>query len=145
MSADQNRASLERAIAHFNDPPNRTRYLDLYAPDAVLHGYQGVEPGLASIRQFYEAFWAAFPDSHLTIDDVLTEGDKLACRFSLRATHQGELMGIPASGKPIQLPGITILRFREGKCVERWSQADFLGLLQQIGAIPSPGAGGGPT
>ncbi len=100
---------------------------------------------LPSIRRFYEAFWAAFPDARLSIDDVVAEGDKLACRFSLRATHRGELMGIPASGKPVLLPGITILRFRDGKCVERWSQADFLGLLQQIGAVPPPGSGTSPA
>ncbi len=139
MSAEENRASLERAVGHFNDPENRLRYLDLYAPDAVLHGYQGVEPGLPSIRRFYEAFWAAFPDARLTIEDVLTEGDRLACRFTVRATHRGELMGIPATGRPVELPGITILRFREGRCVERWSQAEFLGLLQQLGAVRAPG------
>ena len=75
----------------------------------------------------------------MTIEDVLTEGDWLACRFVVRGTHRGELMGIRPTGKPVNLPGLTILRFRAGKCIERWSQADFLGLLQQLGAV----AGGG--
>ena len=141
MSAAENRASLQRAVAHFNDPASRERYLELYDPRAVLHGYQGIEePGLAGIRRFYEAFWAAFPDARLTVEDVLTEGDRLACRFVVRGTHRGELMGIGPTGKSVHLPGITILRFRAGKCVERWSQADFLGLLQQLGAVPGGGA-----
>ena len=139
MSAEENRASLQRAVAHFNDPASRAAYLELYDAEAVLHGYQGVEPGLANIRRFYEAFWAAIPDARLTIEDVLTEGDRLACRFVVRGTHRGELMGIRPTGKPVNLPGLTILRFRAGKCIERWSQADFLGLLQQLGAVPGGG------
>jgi predicted ester cyclase len=65
----------------------------------------------------------------------MEEGDKLACRFVVRATHRGPLQGIPPSGRSVTLPGITILRFRDGRCVERWSQADFAGMLRQIGVL----------
>jgi predicted ester cyclase len=134
--SEVNKAVLQRAIENFNDPQNREAYFQLYDANCILHGYQGVAPGLESIKQFYYQFWAAFPDIHLTIEDLLAEGDEVACRFAFRATHQGTLMGIAATGKQVTVAGITILRFTNGKCVERWSQADFLGMLQQLGAMP---------
>jgi predicted ester cyclase len=67
---------------------------------------------------------------------VFAAADKVACRFVVHATHQGPFQGIAPTGKRIIQPGITILRFSEGKCVERWSQADFMGLLSQLGALP---------
>jgi len=135
--SEENKATLERAIGRWNEG-NLPGYLELYDAGAVLHGYQGVEPGLEGIRHFYEAFWAAFPSSQITLDDVIWEGNEGACRFTLRATHEGEFNGIPPTGKQISLTGITILRFAGGKCVARWSQADFLGLLQQLDVVPSP-------
>jgi steroid delta-isomerase-like uncharacterized protein len=138
MTAEGNRAVLHRAGERWN-AGDLAGYLALYGPDAVVHGYPGVAPGLASIRRFYEAFWAAFPGSRLRVEDVLAEGDRLAVRFVVEGTHGGPFQGIPPTGQPVRLPGITILRFTGGRCVERWSQADFLGLLQQLGAIPGPG------
>lgn len=139
MSVEQNKAALLRAAENFNRPGDKTAYLELYDTQAVLHGYAGVEPGLASITQFYQGFWAALPDCQLTLDNLVSEGDKVACSFVVRGTHQGDLMGIPPTGKPINLTGCTILRFANGKCVERWSQADFMGMLQQLGVMPAMG------
>lgn len=135
MLAEQNKAVLEQAGEQWNTG-NLEGYLQLYAPAAVLHGYIGVEPGLASIRQFYQGFWLAFPGSRLVFEDVFATEDRVACRFVVHASHNGDFQGMPPTGKQIILPGITILRFAEGKCVERWSQADFLGLLQQLDALP---------
>ena len=64
--------------------------------------------------------------------------DDLAWRFRFAGTHLGEFQGIPASGRPFDIPGITVLRFGERRCVERWSAADFLTMMIQIGAIPAP-------
>jgi predicted ester cyclase len=137
VAAGDNKAALRHAMECFSDPACRTAYFDLYTDETVLHGYPGVEPGLESIKQFYAAFWAAFPDARLTASDMLGEGDSLACRFRIDATHRGEFLGVPSTGRPISFEGITILRFAGGRCVERWSQADFLGVLQQIGALPA--------
>ncbi len=137
MSAEQNQAALERARQQWN-AGNLEGYLQLYASDVVLHGYAGVEPGLASVRQHYQAFWAAFPGVQLVFEDVFAIADRMACRFVVHATHHGPFQGIPPTGKQITVPGITILRFSEGKCVERWSQADSLSLLSQLGALPGP-------
>ena len=139
MSEQQNVAVVNRAAERWN-AGDLAGYLELYAPSIVLHGIQGVEPGFDSARQFYEAFWSAFSDSRLTFEQTIAKDDTVTIRFALRGTHCGELMGIPASGRPIDVPGITILRFEDSRCVERWSQTDFLGLLQQIGAIPAPAA-----
>ena len=136
MSTEQNLATLERARQQWN-AGNLEGYLQLYAPDVVLLGYVGVESGLVSVRQFYQHFWAAFPGSQLVFEDVFAAADKVACRFVVHATHQGPFQGIAPTGKRVTQPGITILQFSEGKCVERWSQADFMGLLSQLGALPS--------
>jgi steroid delta-isomerase-like uncharacterized protein len=130
-----NRPILDRAIAHFGNPATRDSYFDLYSEDIVLHGYEGVKPGLASVKQFYAGIWSAFPDAAVTIEDVIESGDKLAARFVMTGTHGGPFLGIPATGIAIRLPGITILRFDAGKCVERWSVADFMKVLTQIGAL----------
>jgi steroid delta-isomerase-like uncharacterized protein len=137
MNEEKNLSVLNRAIENFSDRSKRENYFDLYGPAVVLHGYAGVEPGLASVKQFYQGLWVAFPDSSLTVEELIAKDDKVVCRFTMSATQQGEFMGVPATGKAISLSGITILRFVEGKCVERWSQADFLSVLQQIGALPA--------
>jgi predicted ester cyclase len=133
----ENKAALERAIERWN-AGDLEGYLQLYDPGVTLHGVPGVQPGLDSVRGFYQGFVAALPGCQLSIEGVVSEGDQVACRFTVRGTHQGELMGVPATGKDVTVPGITIMRFVNGKCIERWNQADFLGMLQQIGAIPAP-------
>lgn len=131
------RAILERALSNFGNPATRQAYFDLYADNVVLQGYDGVAPGLENVKQFYAAIWSAFPDAAVELEDAFETGDRLACRFTMTGTHLGTFNGIPSTGKPIRLPGITILRFENGKCVERWSVADFLKLLGQIGALPA--------
>lgn len=136
MATDTNVRALEQARDRWN-VGDLSGYLELYDPGIVLHGYAGVEPGIASVRGFYEGFHAAFPGSQLVFDDLLAVDDKVVCRFTLRGTHDGPFQGLPPTGRPVALAGITILRFVNGLCVERWSQADFFGLLIQLGALPS--------
>lgn len=128
---------IERALASFANPAERPLYFDLYSPDVIFHGYDGVDPGLESVKRFYEGVFAGFPDVAVTVEDALEAGEKVAVRFVLRGTHLGTFNGIPATGKTVAMPGMTILRFDNGKCVERWSTSDFLKLLQQIGAFPA--------
>jgi len=145
-TSSANRAALERALRHFADPATHDLYFDLYDPSIVLHGYPGVEPGIQSVKQFYQAaIWGAFPDAEVRILDVIEDhtGRLLTCRFALSGTHEGPFLGIPATGKPFEMNGITILRFNDAaRCVERWSVADFLAILMQIGVFPPPA---GPT
>jgi steroid delta-isomerase-like uncharacterized protein len=110
---------------------------ELFAPDYVWHG-TGVFPDMdpAGMKQMAPALYTAFPDQHYTLEDQIAEGDKVVHRFTMRATHQGEYMGVPATGKVVTMTGILISRIAGGKFVEDWQSPDLLGLLQQLGAIP---------
>jgi predicted ester cyclase len=136
MASDDNKIALLRAIEHFNHPPSRERYFDLYAPHAVLHRSPSLPPGLENIKQFYRAYWLAFPDIQLRVKALLGEADLVACSFEAEATHQGMFLDIPATGRSIRYTGVTILRFEQGYCVERWSQMDVLAILRQLGVYP---------
>lgn len=121
MQADTavlNQQAVQHAIDHWNRG-DLAQYLRLYGDDVVLHGYAGVEPGGANVRRFYEAWWQAFPASQLVVKDMVAAGDKVACRFLIEGTHAGPFQGVPATGRQISASGFTILRFVDGKCVER--------------------------
>lgn len=137
MSIEANKTALLRAIASFS-PATLEIYLELYHPSATLHFLPpGLPPGRDGARLFYQGFLNAFPDARIVPGDLVSEGDKIALRFTVECTHRGEFMGVPASGKRVSISGITILRFVDGQCMERWSEANFLGLLQQLGAVPA--------
>jgi predicted ester cyclase len=93
----------------------------------------------ADAGQPYEDVFAAFDSPQLEFEDTLAAGDRVVIRFTMTGRHRGAFMGVPATGTDVALPGITILRFGEGgKAIERWSSADMLGLLVQLGAVPAP-------
>jgi predicted ester cyclase len=120
----------------FAEPSRRDAYFDLYAEDVVLHGYDGVEPGLDSVKRYYAGIWAVFPDARVHAEDMIEINDKVALRFIMTGTHRGPFLGLNATGRSIRLPGMTILRFKGWKCVERWSVTDSLSLLVQLGGYP---------
>jgi predicted ester cyclase len=122
------------AIDSFADPQRRSEYFQLYSDDIILHGYQGIEPGLTNVKQFYYAFWKSFPDARVRVEDLIGDGDVLVARYTITGTLKAPLMGIAATGQRIELPGISILHFSNGKCFERWTCSDSLVLLNQIGA-----------
>jgi predicted ester cyclase len=132
----QKRKIVEKALANFSDPLKRDQYFELYSPEIVLHGYDGVDPGIESVKRYYASFWEAFPDACITANDIIEAQDKVVVRFSVTGTHRGRILGIDGSGKAIQLAGMTILRFQGQKCVERWSVTNSLALAAQLGAFP---------
>ena len=137
MSVEENKALVRKAAELFRADAME-EYLQYYAPDATLHFLPpGLPPGREGARLFYQVFRSAFPDARVRIDDLLGEGDMMACRFTLTGTHRGEFRGMPPTGKSVTITGITIFRIENGRYVERWSEADFLGLLQQLGAVPA--------
>ncbi|MCG3208111.1 MAG: hypothetical protein FOGNACKC_01713 [Anaerolineae bacterium] len=138
MSNHDNKTIIKQALANFNRPENRETYFDIYHPNCE---YAGVGTDLKTIKQFYNRIFVAFPNAKVTPESMVAENDKVVVRYTFTGTHQGELMGIPPSGKPVSVSGMSILRFANGKCIQRWSQTDFLGILQQVGAIPGPQAG----
>jgi steroid delta-isomerase-like uncharacterized protein len=94
--------------------------------------------GPQGFREFVVTYRTAFPDLHISIDEQIAEGDIVVTRWTGTGTHEGELMGIPATGKQVTTAGINIDRIAGGKLVAGWALFDQLGLLQQIGAIPVP-------
>lgn len=106
--------------------------------DFVSHSMPpGISSDIAGVRQWVGIFHKAFPDADGGVDQVVVEGNKVAVRFVGTGTHQGDLFGIPPTGKPIKSTGINIFRIEAGKIVEHWNNADDLGVLQQLGVIPS--------
>jgi len=111
---------------------------EVYAEDIVLHEPDEDVRGVEGLKQFVSMIRSAIPDLHITLEDDIAEGDKVVSRWSAQGTHQGELMGIAPTGNQVTITGVTIHRIKEGKIVEEWENWDALGLMQQIGAVPSP-------
>jgi predicted ester cyclase len=90
------------------------------------------------LKGFASAFRGSFPDWHSTFEELVAEGDRVAERWTGRGTHRGELQGIPPTGKRVEVPGSVFYRIVEGKIVEFRGQLDMMGMMQQLGAMPSP-------
>jgi predicted ester cyclase len=131
------REALSKAIESWN-AGDLDGYLELYHDDIRLHGYSPEPMGKTEVRGFYEATFSGFESPQLEFHEVLWDGDACAVRFTMSGRHVGEFLGVPATDTEVALPGITILRFEGDKVVERWSQADMLGYLVQVGAVPAP-------
>jgi steroid delta-isomerase-like uncharacterized protein len=116
---------------------------EVYAADCVLHQPNEDIRGVEAIKQFISIFLDAFPDLSITVEDEVSEGDKVVTRWTGRGTHQGELMSIPPTGRRVEVMAIVISYIRDGRIVEEWEILDNLGMLQQLGAIPRPGPAGG--
>ena|SRR2546430_1128685 len=139
MSTEENKANVRR----FTDDINQKNVAvidELCTPDYVNH--DPANPQVRSredYKQWFTGLSAAFSDLHFTIDDILAEGDKVAYRFTLRATHSGSWRGAAPTGKSITVTGTEIVRIHDGKFAEAWANTDALGLVQQLGLIPSMG------
>ncbi len=118
---------------------------EIIATDHVNSG-PGTIPGLPTgpegAKQFVTVYRNAFPDVHFTIDEQIAEGDKVVTRWTAGGTHQGELAGIPATGKTSTVTGITVDRIVNGKIAESWGIFDQFGMMQQLGVIPMPETAG---
>jgi steroid delta-isomerase-like uncharacterized protein len=108
----------------------------IFAPEFIVHRPEGDMP-LEGFVQYQISRLKAFPDFSCTVEDIIAEGQKVMVRFIIRGTHLDMFRGIPATGKKIEMGGISIGRCAGGKIVESWSYADTLGMMQQLGMIPS--------
>ena len=138
MSTEDNKALARRGYEALNQR-NWSVYYDVIAPDGVYHHASVTIQGLGGYKQFLSMYITAFPDAQFTMEDLIAEGDRVVVRQTFRGTHQGELMGIPPTGKQVTLSAIVIVRIVNGKAVEVWENGDTLGLLQQLGVVPAPG------
>jgi steroid delta-isomerase-like uncharacterized protein len=141
MSLDDNIAVVRRhhdLLRHFDEAAADAIWAEeiaFYEPQQVIRGR---EAGKRRFRVFREAF----PDITATLYEVVAQDDKVAARYALEGTHRAPFAGVPATGKRVTLTGIAIFRLAEGRIVEGWGCADFLGFLQQLGALPAPGQPG---
>ena len=109
---------------------------ELFAADVVDHNPQpGQASGIEGVKSVIAVYQAAFPDIHLSNDDIIISGDRAALRWSATGTHEGDQLGVPATHKTIQFTGIDILRIENARIVERWGEANSLEVMQQIQAI----------
>lgn len=139
MSTEDNKTNVRRFIEEGWNQGNTAVFDELFAADYLGHDPNGPLHGPEGFKQYFATYRSAFPDTHLTIEDQIAEGDKVVTRWTATGTHQGPLMGIVPSGKHVTITGITITRVASGKAVEAWVNFDTLGMLQQIGTIPAPG------
>ena len=113
---------------------------NLLADDFVEHEETpGLEPTKEGVKQFFHMYRAAFPDLRMEPQDVVASGDKVVARARATGTNQGEFVGMPATGKSVDVQLIDIIRFGEdGLAREHWGVFDALAMMQQLGAIPAP-------
>ena len=138
MTTETNKALVRRWVeevinnGHLEvlDETHGADHINSYMPD----GPRGPEAEKLLTQQFL----SAFPGARFDIDDLVAEGNKVAMRYTYHGTHTGEFNGLPATGKPFSVGGQNLVRIDNGKIVENRIQFDMMGLMQQLGAIPSP-------
>lgn len=136
MHAEANKQVVRRFVDEYQTAANEQSFAELLHPEVVDRSRPpGIAEGAEGVRQQFEAFRAAFPDFHAVIHDQIAEGDKVVTRKVFHGTHRGELMGIPPTGREVQIEVIDIVRVEDGQIVEHWNVVDRLGLLQQLGAL----------
>lgn len=113
---------------------------EILTDDFYWHGgFAPPEPGPGGVKEVATSVIGAFPDRKITHHETVAQGDKVLIRWSMTGTHDGELMGIPATGKPMTITGFDSFRIANGKIAEMWQEADQLGMIQQLGVLPAPG------
>lgn len=140
--SEQNKKLVRRLIEEVWNRGNFAVADELVASDYVGHTQPDETYGPEGYKQFFATLREAFPDLQFTVEDQIAEGDRVVTRWTARGTHQGEFQGIPPTGKQASVTGITVKRLANGKLVEGWTNADMLGLLQQLEAVPAPGQSG---
>ena len=145
MSIEQNKALVRRLVEEVVNQGNMSVIDELFAPDFVEHEKLPPEipPGREAPKIMFTMLRSAFPDFKATIEHLIAEGDLVVVSMTWRGTQKGEFMGMPPTGKSISIEVIDIIRLAEGKFVEHWGIMDSMGMMQQLGAMPAPGAGGG--
>lgn len=140
-SPEQNKALVRRFYEEI-DKGNISILDELVAADYVDHSpppFPGLAPGREGVKQSFRLFQQATPGSH-RIEDQIAEGDKVVTRLTSTGKHEGDLPGAPRTGNEMKMTSITIHRIANGKLVEKWSEKDMIGLLQQIGVMPPLGS-----
>jgi len=140
MSTETNKAIVRRYLDQVLNEQRHDLAEEFLADDVEFHGPGGSFIGLSKVTEFHAMMGAAFPDWRSTIIDIVAEGDKVVVRLNNKGTHQGEMAGIPATGKTVNLESIVMYHLTNGKIDEGRNAIDLLSWMQQLGVIPAPQA-----
>jgi predicted ester cyclase len=135
MSAEDNIRIIRRIYEQVFDKHNLGVVDEFYTADYVYHGPGFPEFDREGLKNSFAEFLAAFPDVHMSVEDIFAAGDRVASRYVCRGTHQGVFMGIPPTGKQVTGTAILIQRLVDGKVAEDWEWSDGLGFMQQLGLV----------
>jgi len=138
MTSEANKDLVIRFVEAFWSNGEMAAIGELMAPDATIH--QPEVGGTAGLMAFNRVLRTAFPDWHSTPEEVITEGDRVAERWTGRGTHRGAFQGIPPTGRQVEVPGMVFYRIAGGKIVEFRGSFDMMRMMQQLGALPQPTA-----
>jgi steroid delta-isomerase-like uncharacterized protein len=139
-ASDVNKELMRRFYDEVINGRNLDLIDELLSDDFVEHEeFPGIPPTRDGVKQIFETFYAAFPDIHFRVDDLLAEGDLVAARVTITGTHEGEFMGVPATGRSVEITAMDLVSFEDGKGTAHWGVGDMVSLLQQLGAMPAPG------
>jgi len=138
MTTEQNKAAVHRFHDAFN-AGDLDGAVAVFAANAVVHNSGAPDPlTMEGFKQLGAVFLSAFPGGTGIIEDIIVEGNKVVSRLTFRGTHTGDLMGIPPTGKTVTISEMIIDQFADGKIVESWHLFDQMGMMQQLGVIPTP-------
>ena len=139
--AEEHRQLFTRWFEELWNKKNYAITQELVHPDFTAHGAGGqeIKQGPDGVAGMVSTWHAAFPDGHMTLDDLITEGDLSVIRMTFTGTHMGDFYGVPPCGKVITATSIGIDRVIDGKITEGWGELNMLGMMMQMGAIPTPG------
>ena len=133
MSREENVAAQEHLAQNIN-AGHVDVAVETFADDAVDHDpAPGQGPGRAGFKAFFTELTTAFPDAHIEPAHMVADDDNVAIAYTLTGTHRGDFNGLAPTGKRIEVRGLQIGRFEDGKIVERWGSSDELGILKQLG------------
>jgi steroid delta-isomerase-like uncharacterized protein len=140
MSLEEKKAVVYRLNDEIWNQKNADAVDEIFAPDIVIYrSGRPVIQGTEILRQWVANFARnTWGDSRATIDEIVTEGDLVVTRWTVQGTHAGEWRGIAPTGKPVTITGMAFHRVVDGKIMELWAEEDWLGVMQQIGALPTP-------
>jgi len=143
MAETNNKTVIRRFVEEGLNKRNTALIDEVYAMEYIGHDPERPAPRrVEDLKQGMAGLLGkVFPDAQYSIESLVAEGDMVVWRWTFRATHQGELMGIPPTGKSITFSGVNIFRMANGKVVEDWVYRDTVGMLRQLGAMPPPGQG----
>lgn len=137
MRAAQNKAVVQRFYDEVFNGRHYALIDELTHADFVDHeAIPGLPPGREGVRQFLLHFHDAFPDGQWIVEDILAEGDRVACRVRMTGTHQGTFVDLPATGRRIDVTSIDIVRFEDGQAAEHWGVTDEHAMMEQLGTLP---------